>query len=111
MRASSGAPAGYWPWIISYVVDWHNATIGSAGSSTADSLITPHQRFTLRPPRVMDLGSFGCRAVVLKPPTQQHKPSIDTRGWVGIFLGRSRHSKGSYDVLVGRSRSSPRRAW
>ena len=80
VRASSGAPAGYWPWIISYVVDWHNATIGSAGSSTADSLITPHQRFTLRPPRVMDLGSFGCRAVVLKPPTQQHKPSIDTRG-------------------------------
>ena len=84
-------------------VEWHNATIGSAGSSTADATITPHQRFTFRPPRVMDLAAFGCRAVVLKPPTHQHKPSLSTRGWVGTFLGRSRHSKGAYDVLVGRT--------
>ena len=103
VRASSGAPAGFWPWIISYVVEWHNSTVGSVGSSTADSHVTPHQRFTLRPPRVMDLASFGCRAVVLKPPTHQHKPSLSTRGWVGTFLGRSRHSKGAYDVLVGRT--------
>jgi hypothetical protein len=102
-RAASGAPAGYWPWIISYVVDWHNSTVGSVGSSTADAAISPHQRFTLRPPRVMDLAAFGCRAVVLKPPTHQHKPSLSTRGWVGTFLGRSRHSKGAYDVLVGNS--------
>ena len=103
IRASSGAPAGYWPWIISYVVDWHNSTVGSVGSSTADALVTPHQRFTLRPPRVMDLASFGCRAVVLKPPTHQHKPSLSARGWAGTLLGRSRHSKGSYDVLVGKT--------
>ena len=103
VRAASGAPAGYWPWIISYVVEWHNATIGSAGSSTADATITPHQRFTFRPPRVMDLAAFGCRAVVLKPLTHQHKPGLSTRGWVGTFLGRSRHSKGAYNVLVGRT--------
>ena len=103
VRSASGAPAGYWPWIISYVVDWHNSTVGSAGSSTADAAISPCQRFTLRPPRVMDLATFGCRAVVLKPPTHQHKPSLSSRGWVGTFLGRSRYSKGSYDVLVGRS--------
>ena len=103
IRASSGAPAGFWPWIINYVVEWHNSTIGSAGSSTADTLVTPHQRFTLRPPRVMDLAAFGCRAVVLKPPTHQHKPSLSARGWAGTFLGRSRHSKGSYDVLVGKT--------
>ena len=39
-------------------------------------------------------------AVVLKPPTHQHKPSLSERGWVGKFLGRSRYSKGSYDVMV-----------
>ena len=88
VRAASGASSGYWPWIIAYVVDWHNATVGSAGSSTTDASITPHQRFTLRPQRVMDLASFGCRTVVLKPPTHQHKPSLSTRGWVGTFLGR-----------------------
>eukprot|EP00966_Prymnesium_polylepis_P197829 4584200-Prymnesium_polylepis.1 len=103
VRASSGAPPGMWPWIIAYVVDWHNSTIGSVGSSSADSNISPFQRLTLRPPRVMDLATFGCRAVVLKPPTHQHKPSLSARGWVGTFLGRSRDSKGSYDVLVGRT--------
>ena len=72
-----GAPSGYWPWMIAYAVDWHNATIGSVGSSTADASITPHQRFTLRPPRVMDLPAFGCRAIVSKPPTHQHKTSFD----------------------------------
>ena len=59
VRASSGAPVGFWPWIISYVVDWHNSVVGSVGSSTADATISPHQRFTLRPPRVMDLAAFG----------------------------------------------------
>eukprot|EP00900_Chrysochromulina_parva_P015768 jgi/Chrpa1/24192/Chrysochromulina_OHIO_Genome00025913-RA len=49
----------------------------------------------------MDLASFGSRAVVLKPPTHQHKPSLSPRGWLGSFLGRSRYSKGGYDVLVG----------
>ena len=39
--------------------------------------------------------------MVLKPPPHQHKPSLSSRGWQGSFLGRSRHSKGSYEVLVG----------
>ena len=103
IKEATDAPARLWPWLISYVVDWYNSTITSVGSSTADANITPHQRFTLRPPRVMDLAAFGARAVVLKPPTKQHKPSLSARGWVGAFLGRSRHSKGSYDVLVGNS--------
>ena len=62
--------------------------------STLDANISPHQRLTGRPPRVMDLASFGSRAVVLKPPTHQHKPSLSPRGWIGSFLGRSRYSKG-----------------
>ena len=52
-------------------IDWHNATVGSVGSSPADAGVSPHQRFTLRAPKVMDLAAFGCRAVVLKV-----KPSV-----------------------------------
>jgi hypothetical protein len=76
--------------------------ITDAGSSTADARISPHQRLTLKPPSVMDLHTFGCHAVVLKPPFAQHKPSLSTRGWEGIFLGRAPHSKGTYRFLVGR---------
>jgi hypothetical protein len=100
IRVHSHAPPQLWPWIVAYAVDWHNASVSAVGSSTADANISPHQRFTLVPPKVMDLASFGCRAIVLKPPTHQHKPSLTGRGWVGVFLGRSRGSKGSYDVLV-----------
>ena len=82
VRLATEASPRLWPWLIAYVVDWHNSTIGSAGSSAVDSNISPHQRFTLRQPRVMDLAAFGSRAVVLKPTTHQHKPSLSARGWV-----------------------------
>ena len=76
MRLASGAPPSLWPWIIAHAVAWHNAAPTSVGTSPADANISPHQRLTLRPARVMDLAAFGCRAVVLKPPTHQHKPSL-----------------------------------
>ena len=101
IKDSTDAPIRLWPWLIAYAVEWHNSTVSSVGSSSADANISPHQRLTGRPPRVMDLASFGSRAVVLKPPTHQHKPSLSPRGWIGSFLGRSRYSKGGYDVLVG----------
>ena len=100
VRLSTEASPKLWPWLIAYCADWHNATIGSAGSSATDANISPHQRFTLRQPRVMDLAAFGARAIVLKPPPHQHKPSLSSRGWQGSFLGRSRNMKGGYDVLV-----------
>ena len=100
VRLHSHASPRLWPWIIAYVVDWHNATASGVGSSTADQSISPHQRFTLRPPQVMDLATFGCRAVVLRAPQHQHKTSLSGRGEIGAFLGRSRNSKGSYDILV-----------
>ena len=103
-KVGSDAPISHWPEIISYVVDWHNATVSAVGSSSADASITPHQRLTQRPPRVMDLAAFGCAAVVLAPPTQQHKPSLLERGMVGVFLGRSRNSKGCYAVRVGNNK-------
>ena len=101
IRIESSAPIGLWPWIISYAVDYHNSMITSAGSSTADVNISPHQRLTRRPPRIMDLHVFGCRAFVLKPPQQQHKPSLSGKGWEGAFLGRARKSKGCYAVWTG----------
>ena len=101
VRLHTEASPRLWPWLIEYVVAWHNGTIGSTGSSSADENITPYQRFTLRPPKVMDLAAFGCRCVALKPPEHQHKPSLSSRGWQGSFLGRSRTSRGGYDVLVG----------
>ena len=101
IKDSTDAPIRLWPWLINYAVEWHNSLVSSTGSSPADVNISPHQRLTGRPPRVMDLAAFGSRAVVLKPPPHQHKPSLSPRGWVGSFLGRSRYSKGAYDVLVG----------
>ncbi|KOO34651.1 retrotransposon ty1-copia subclass, partial [Chrysochromulina tobinii] len=101
IRIASNASARHWPHIVAYAADWHNALVGSVGSSSSDSNITPHQRFTLRPPRVMDLATFGCRAFALKPPQHQHKSSLAGRGIEGAFFGRSLDSKGCYDVLVG----------
>ena len=101
IKDSTDAPTRLWPWLVAYAVEWHNSTVSSVGSSPADVNVSPHQRLTGRPPRVMDLASFGSRAVVLKPPSHQHKPSLSPRGWLGSFLGRSRYSKGGYDVLVG----------
>ena len=100
MKELSGAPESFWPYIYRHAVNVHNATSTAHGSSTADGLITSYQRFTLRQPNVMDLATFGCQAVVLKPPPHQRKGDLSPRGWVGIYLGRSSASVGAYDVWV-----------
>ena len=70
-----GAPIGFWPEAIRYAVDFHNSYSTSVGSSTADASISPHQRFTLKLPKIMDLCTFGCCSVVLKPPhSVEHLP-------------------------------------
>ena len=100
-KSHSGAPIGFWPEIIRYAVDWHNsAPQASIGSSTADPQISPTQRFQLKQPKVMDLVAFGARTVVLKPPQQQSKTTLSSRGWVGMFLGRSSDAVGTYEVWV-----------
>ena len=103
IKLDANAPIGFWPWLITYAVDWHNSMNTSAGTSTADVNISPHQRLTLTLPRIMDLHAFGCRAVVLKPAAHQHKPSLPGRGWVGAFLGRARNSRGCWAVWTGTS--------
>ena len=100
-KSHSGAPIGFWPEIIRYAVDWHNsAPQASIGSSTADPQISPMQRFQLKQPKIMDLVAFGARTVVLKPPQQQSKTTLSSRGWVGMFLGRSSDAVGTYEVWV-----------
>ena len=51
-------------------------------------------------PSIMDLATFGCRAVVLKPPPSIKKGDLSTRGWVGQFLGRTLGGcRDQWDVL------------
>ena len=100
-KSLSNAPVGFWPELLRYAVDWHNSVPqGAIGSSTSDSQISPHQRFTLKLPKVMDLAAIGSRTVVLKPPTHQSKTTLASRGWVGIFLGRSSDAVGTWEVWV-----------
>jgi len=83
-------PPTLWTYAIEHAVNIHNCTTGAVGSSTANPLVTPHQRLTLEQPNVMDLASFLCRAVVLKAPEARLKSQLSARGFVGEFLGRSR---------------------
>ena len=92
------APVGFWPYLIQDTVNKHNAMSGSVGSSTADANVSAFQRLTLRQPRIIDLCTFGCRAVVLKPAQHQtNNAELTGRGWAGCYLGRG-HSVGSHRV-------------
>ena len=37
----------------------------------------------------MEIASFGCQAVVLKPPPERKKSDLSSRGYVGKYLGRA----------------------
>ncbi len=100
MKSLCGANASFWPYLFRHAVDVHNATCTTTGSSTADGQLTAEQRFTLRQPSLMDLATFGCRAVVLKPPPKQSKGDLSLRGYIGIYLGRSSTCVGASDVWV-----------
>ena len=101
VRDHCKAPPGFWPHLIRNSVNIHNAIEGEVGSAPADRKLSPVQRLTHKPPKLMDLATFGCAAIVLKSPVKQDKTRLSTRGAKGIFLGRSRDSIGTYDVLVG----------
>ena len=97
-KDSSGAPIGFWPYMIANAVRWHNMTSGSTGSSTASEQLSPHQNFTLTQPNGMDLPSFGCRTIVYKPQPHKVKTNLSPRGWVGCLVGASQTSIGAYNV-------------
>ena len=100
IRDACGCPPGFWPWLFNFVADVRNGTKSGVGSAPSDQHLSPHQRLTLRPGKLLDLATFGCSAVILKQPTKQDKMQLSTRGAHGIFLGRTRDTIGSYDVLV-----------
>ena len=88
MKGHCNASATLWPWLIENAVNVHNSTGGKIGSSTADPLVTAHERLTRTRPSIMDLATLGSRAVVLVPPPLQKKGDLSSRGWVGSLLGR-----------------------
>ena len=100
MKDFCNAKSNLWPYAIRHAVDWHNCDAGKIGSSANNPEISAYQRFTGKQPKVNDLATFGCRAVVLRPPQHKIKSDLSTNGWVGAFLGRSNSING-YFVDVG----------
>ena len=98
IRHCCNAPSGFWPQIFRHAVNVHNSLPSAVGSSTADPLMSAHQRFTLKAPRVMDLCTFGTRAVALLPEPQRNKSQLEPRGVEGVFCGRSPDSPSCYEV-------------
>ena len=100
MKDFCNAKSNLWPYAIRHAVNWHNCDAGKIGSSANNPEISAYQRFTGKQPKVNDLATFGCRAVVLRPPQHKVKSDLSTNGWVGAFLGRS-DSVNGYFVDVG----------
>ena len=101
IRGHSNAPASVWPHLIEHAVNIHNSTSSSCGTSMADPIVSAHQRLTRTQPSVMDIASFGCQAVVLKPPPERKKSDLSSRGYVGKYLGRALGGKtGQWQVLA-----------
>ena len=100
-RDQCGGSSRFWSWFVRNAVHIHNVTTAHSGSSPLDARLSPHQKFTLNKSKCMDIGTIGCRAVVLKPPSYQKKGDLSTRGWTGVLLGKSSGSISSYDVWVG----------
>ena len=101
IRSHSNAPASVWPHLIEHAVNIHNSTSSSCGTSMADPIVSAHQRLTRTQPSAMDIASFGCQAVVLKPPPERRKSDLSSRGYVGKYLGRALGGKtGQWQVLA-----------
>ena len=100
-KSQSGAPIGFWPEVCA------TQSIGTTLCLRQRSA-PPHPiRRSLRTngsrssfPRSWTLAAFGARTVVLKPPTHQSKTTLASRGWVGMFLGRSSDAIGTWEVWV-----------
>jgi len=99
-RSQGGVPVGFWPELIRNSVDWHNASVTSVGSSSADPGISAYQRLTGKQPRVADLGTPGARAVVLKPRAHRRKGMLEPPGWVGQLLCRCPDSVGCWEYWI-----------
>ena len=98
MRANleaSRAPTGFWPYIAEHAVDCLNRTTGPPGSDK-----TAYEMLTGNKPKVMAILPFGCRAYAVKPRAVFSKADFESRAWLGINLGRARHTPGAYNIWV-----------
>eukprot|EP00965_Chrysotila_dentata_P069669 2301264-Pleurochrysis_carterae.AAC.1 len=92
---ASNAPVSFWDHATQQAVDILNRTTGPPNTNA-----TSYEMLTGDKPRVMSIMPFGCRAFAVKPRPAYSKTKMEPRAWVGINLGRSRHSPGAYDVWV-----------
>ena len=100
----ANAPQSFWPWFIKHGVEVHNALTSSTGSSTADTNISPYQRFTSHVPKIMHLAAPGAHAVCRIPPSQTKKSGLHPHGVEGILLGTPilmNASINAFDVWAG----------
>ena len=98
---ASALPVSFWPHIVQHAVDVLNRTTGPP-----DSTETSFQSMTGEQPRIMSIMPIGCRAHTVKPVSAVVKTTIDAHAWVGVNLGRSTLSPGSYLVWVMNHRST-----
>ena len=92
---ASALPVSFWPHIVQHAVDVLNRTTGPP-----DSTETSFQSMTGEQPRIMGIMPIGCRAHTVKPASAVVKTTIDAHAWVGVNVGRSTLSPGSYLVWV-----------
>jgi len=92
---ASGAPIGFWPYIVEHAVDCLNRTTGPP-----DAGKTAYEMLTGDKPKVMTILPFGCRAYAVKPRAAFLKSNFASRAWTGLNLGRARHTPGAYNIWL-----------
>ena len=92
---ASRAPVGFWPYMVEHAVDCLNRTTGPP-----DAGKTAYEMLTGNKPKVMAILPFGCRAYAVKPRATVLKSNFAARAWIGINLGRARHTPGAYNVWL-----------
>ena len=95
---SANVGVSYWPDAMAMAIDVLNRTTGPTVDSSDGP--TSYELMTGVQPRIMGSMPFGCRVFAVKPREQYSKTTMDPRAWVGINLGRSALSPGSYKILV-----------
>ena len=101
MRANlvaSGASPPFWNYAMDHAVDVLNRTTGPP-----DSPMSSYEALTGSKPKVCDIMPFGCRSYAVKPASSVVKTEISPHAWVGINLGRSSLSPGSFLTWLPRT--------
>ena len=87
----ANSPVSFWPFAAEHVVDILNRT-----TCPPRSTATSHEHVTGSKPKILPIMPFGCRAYAVKPRAAYNKEDVPARSWVGINLGKSLDTPGSY---------------